>query len=391
MKILYVVDYYQPQFGYSEYFIPKILSEMGHTVWILTSNYYYPFPDYETTSGRLLGPRKQESGIFRQGRIIVIKEELKAEIFTRAVISHHERYVRFFKPDLVIVNKSAGYNVLRIAQLKKRYGYKLLSYDAHLPSGFLAVGNLYLKEVFYFLFRLFFARMLNKQVDTFVAVQEGTVEIMTKYYGQKNVIHIPLGTDTDTFYFSPKKREEIRTELKLTKDDFLIVYSGKVITTKGVDILFEAFNKLKMRYANMHLLIVGTGKKEYLDYCFSKVDSSAKKHISVVGFKNNNELYAYYSASEVGVWPLEESTSMNDIAACGRPFIANDTVGVSVRFSNNNAYKYRKGDANHLASVIEKLYLHPKLREEMGHNGYELIRTKLSWRVIVEKYLSYVV
>ncbi len=390
MRILYVVDYYQPQFGYSEYYIPKILSQMGHQVSILTSNYYYPFPNYKNTSGKLLGEREQTPGFFRQDKILVIKEKLITEIFTRAIIGNHEIYARILKPQLVIVNKSSGYNLIRMAQLKNRYKYKLLSYDAHLPSGFYAVGNIFLKEIFYFIFRLFFSNMLNKRVDKFVAVQEGTIEIMEKYYGQKAPIHIPLGTDTKNFYFNAAERNKIRKSLSINPNDFVIVYSGKVIETKGVSILFAAFEILCEQHKDIHLLIIGDGTSKYTKSCFDLVNKKHHSKIHMVGFKNNNELYKYYSASELGVWPLEESTSMNDIAACGRPFIANDSVGVEVRFSNNNASKYKKGDSIDLARIIEDLYTHPKKLHKMGENGLDLIKKKLSWEVIVKEYLSYV-
>ncbi|MEI6774006.1 MAG: hypothetical protein WCL18_04295 [bacterium] len=51
----------------------------------------------------------------------------------------------------------------------------------------------------------------------------------------------------------------------------------------------------------------------------------ASKYI-YVDFVKNTELYAYYSASDIGVWPLQESVSMVEGAACNVPFIANDKI-----------------------------------------------------------------
>jgi len=389
MNILYVVDYYQPQLGYSEYYIPKELSRLGHTVWILTSNYFYPFPDYDNTSGKLLGPRKQKAEITNQDDIIVIKEEMKAEIFTRSIFAHHEKYLQLLQPDLVMVNKSSGFNVIRMAQLKKKYGYKLISYDAHLPSGFYASGNLFLKKVFYFLFRLFFARLLNTQVDKFAAVQEKTREIMEQFYGQKNIVHIPLGTDTQIFKYSEKEKKACKKKYKIPSHNFVIGYSGKLIETKGIDILFASFNELSQKYKDISLLLIGNGTEEYLQKCYEKVEEKYHKNIIVVGFQNNKNLYKYYSAFDVGVWPLEESTSMNDVAACGIPFIANNQIGARVRLSNNNALTYKKGNVKDLSKKIEYLYRNREKSKLMGKNGFELIINKLSWKKIVEKYLTY--
>lgn len=389
MRILFVVDYYQPQLGYSEYFIPRELKRKGHKVKILTSNYYYPFPNYDETAGKILGPRAQKAGIFKIDGIEVIKEKLITEMFTRAIFRGHEKYIKQFKPKLVIVDKSAGYNAIRMAQLKKKYGYTLLSYDAHLPSGFYAVGNLYVKEVFYWVFRLLFARLLNEQTDTFIAVQEDTKIIMERYYGQMNSVHIPLGTDTDRFSFDKEAGRKVRKELGISPKDFVVIYTGKIIKTKGVKLLFKALASLWSKYANIQLMLVGNGNEEYVAECFKQVPSMYHSRIHVLGFKDNKQLYKYYSAANVGVWPLEESTAMNDAAACQLPFIANDKIGARIRLSNNNALLYKQGNVADLAKKIKFLYQNPKEAKAMGKRGRALIDSKLSWSKVVDEYLSY--
>ncbi len=389
MKILYVVDYFQPQLGYCEYFIPKQLRDLDHEVSILTSNYFYPFPNYLETAGKLLGNRKQECGIFDFEGMTLIKQKLRAELFTRAIFFGHEEVLEKIRPDLVIVNKSAGFNVIRMAQLKKKFGYRLLSHDAHLPSGFFAVGNIALKNFFYYLFRKLFANLLNKEVDFFIAVQEDTEIIMRKYYGLKNIVHIPLGTDTKRFTFDKRSKEMIRKENKINLTDFVIIYTGKIIATKGIHILFDAFQKLIVNHSSIHLLIIGAGPNDYLETCFLHVDKQYHKNIHILGFKENKELYKYYSAADIGVWPLEESTAMNDCMACGVPFIANDEVGVKVRLSNNNALLYKKNNSTDLVSKIELLIINKKKLEFLKRNSLNLVKNKLSWLAVVKEYLRY--
>lgn len=63
MKILYFVDYYQPQLGYSEYFLPKEWDEAGHVRLKLSSE------------SRMLDAKKQ---FLRQllGFFLKLKKEL---------------------------------------------------------------------------------------------------------------------------------------------------------------------------------------------------------------------------------------------------------------------------------------------------------------------------
>ena len=62
MKILHIINYFQPQLGYQEYFLAKEQVKMGHKVYVVTSNLYFPFPNYEQTFQNILGPRKFNPG-----------------------------------------------------------------------------------------------------------------------------------------------------------------------------------------------------------------------------------------------------------------------------------------------------------------------------------------
>lgn len=389
MKILYSVDYYQPQLGYSEYFIPRQLQKLGHEVIIFTSNYYFPFPKYDETAGKLLGERQQKPGKSRKNGITIIKQPMKYEVFTRAIFDGHEEIVKEFQPDLVMVNKIPGYNCIRFAQLKKKYGYKLLAYDAHLPSGFYAEGNILAKYFFYAAFQVLFARLLQQNVDTFIAVQEETEVIIRQFYGiQKKIVHIPLGTDTDLFSYSASDRAAVRKKYKLSSKNIVVIYTGKIIEEKGVSLLFEAANRLFPDHPQLRLLLVGAGSEEYIHLCHSKLQPEFSDRVIWTGFQKNEKLPALYSASDIGVWPLQESTAMNDAAACNLPFIANDEIGARARLANKNAFLYKKGNSKDLAKKIEKLILNPVERKAMGKRGRKLMVDKLSWKSVVDEYLK---
>ncbi len=388
MKILYMVDYYQPQIGYNEYYLPSEWSKLGHEVTILTSDHYYPFPNYADTAGKLLGSRRQKPGTFKQDKITVIKQPMQFEIFTRAVFGGHESVINKIRPDIVIVNKSSSYNSFQAARLKSKYQYKLITYDAHLMSGYNAVGNIAFKDFVYWLYRLIVSRYMNNRVDKYIAVQEGTVDVMTNLYGQSPVLHIPLGTDPDRFRYDGTARRIIRKKYQIPMSASVGIYTGKIIPTKGVSILYEAFGRLAKNNPKLHLLIVGSGGDDYIKQCESLVDTVYLNRIHLIGFKETKELYKFYSASDFGIWPLEESTSMNDAAACEIPFIANNEVGVKQRFKNNNALKYLRGDSSDLADKMQFLINNPKESKNMGKRGRNLILSELSWNMIANKYLD---
>ncbi len=389
MKILYIVDYYQPEIGYGSYYIPKELAKIGHSVTILTSNFYYPFPDYQETAGKILGQRRVAEGVNVKEGVRILRSKLWFEIFTRAFFGGHLTALKLCKPDLVIVDKTAGYSQVVMSVLKYIYGYRLVSVDAHLPSGFVAEGNLVAKEVFYWIFRFLFSGLVNRNVDKFIAVQEKTVHIMKKYYGVTGkIVHIPLGTDTETFSFNRNQRLKIRKKYGFSESEFVVIYTGKIIKEKGVDILFEAMEILINKSRKVRLMLVGGGSDDYLKLCYSRIANTHRNKVVEVGFVKAADLSKYYSASDLAVWPLQESMSMNDAASCGLPFIANNTMGAKFRIKNNNALLYDKGNCRDLAKKIDYLYQHRKIAKEMGARGKSLMDSELSWTRVASEYIK---
>ena len=55
MKIVHLTSYFQPQLGYQEYFLAREHIKLGHDVWVVTSDRYFPFPDYDKTVKNILG------------------------------------------------------------------------------------------------------------------------------------------------------------------------------------------------------------------------------------------------------------------------------------------------------------------------------------------------
>src|SRR2546430_6066479 len=57
MRILHVSSWFQPELGYSEYHLPTAQQRLGHIVAVLTSDRFFPFPNYDATVGPVLGAR----------------------------------------------------------------------------------------------------------------------------------------------------------------------------------------------------------------------------------------------------------------------------------------------------------------------------------------------
>ncbi len=71
----------------------------------------------------------------------------------------------------------------------------------------------------------------------------------------------------DTSYFDPQLNDvselaQLRNRLKISCDDFVFVFVGRIVGDKGINELIVAFRKILEEYQNVQLLLVGNLEKE---------------------------------------------------------------------------------------------------------------------------------
>lgn len=83
-----------------------------------------------------------------------------------------------------------------------------------------------------------------------------------KYRVDRNVYIVPTGIEVEKFYLENNKKLDIlkkREELGLKKDDFVILFVGRVASEKNVELLLTSMKYIVNNCPNAKLLIVGDG------------------------------------------------------------------------------------------------------------------------------------
>jgi alpha-1,6-mannosyltransferase len=101
-----------------------------------------------------------------------------------------------------------------------------------------------------------YARALYERLDARVAISGSVAEALRRR-GMRDVRHISLGVDLDTF--SPAKRDPlIRERFGVGDDDWLLIYAGRLDVERRPDILVEMMNRLPPAM-NAKLIVLGAG------------------------------------------------------------------------------------------------------------------------------------
>lgn len=168
--------------------------------------------------------------------------------------------------------------------------------------------------------------------------------------------------------------ERRKSEFGFNSDDFVVVFSGRVVKEKGVGELIDAIDKIEI--SNVKLLIIGSPffanseDTEYWEAIQLKV-SRLRGRVVMTGYIPNNELSVYFAMSSLCVVPSvwEEPVALVPLEAMtyGLPVIVTDSGGM-VEYQKDNCITIVKREpdlVDNLRVAIVNLYTNESNRHRM--------------------------
>lgn len=383
LRIVHVVDFLMPAIGYQEFLLPKWNAIHGHETYILCSDRYASNPNYEQHWAPVLGPR-----LCGRGKKIVegvIVERLKTwEFIRRPWLFGLSERVRQIDPDIVWIHGTSSPSAFRMALLCERIEKPLLM-DNH--QCFIAARGGLSGKIYYFLLQTMSRRLLANRVQSFIGVAQECCDFMIQR--QKlpagRVTLLPLGVDTNIFRRLPELKKKTRKELNLPDNALVVLQTGKLDHTRRPDWLAKAMAPLMREHQNLWLVYVGGISKfdlENLKVIFIK--AGVEKRIIFHSFVPQKELVGLFNASDICVYPDSSSLSCFEAAACECVVILNDLPASRERADTGVGLSYRRGDVEHLQSLLRKLLNDSSQRVVLGrgardyvlrHHSYDHIAT----------------
>lgn len=384
MKIMILVEWFSEKMGYAENYLPVALGKLGHEVHAVTTDFqvYGTTHDYDEIYLRHLGPKQVEKGIFKKE---VFTLHRNPHEFTNGLlgIADLENKIEVIRPDIVYCFEILGPDYERAIHLMDKYKYKLFAESRIHLSVFNKPKTLVEKVKFFK--QAVKGRTLSKHVSLFYPVAPDVLKVITTYYGipKRKCQIASLAVDTDLFCksVSSEQSKAFRKKHGYSDEEIVCLYTGRFTDSKGPLILAQAIDYLhEIGETRFKGLFVGQGDLSY------ETGISNLKGCTIHPFVQANELPSFYQSFDIGVWPLQESTSQLDAASCGMPIIINNRVEDSFR-TEGNGLKYRDGDYKDLAIQILSLESKEK-RKQMGDLGNKKILAKYSWEFLAKSKLQ---
>lgn len=219
----------------------------------------------------------------------------------------------------------------------------------------------------------------DQTYEKFFGVSQFVVDRFKKTSNISKCFTVKNGIDINKFNkkLSSNEKIKIKNKFGFAKDDFVVVYCGRLIEQKGVLELVKAVKSIKND--GIKLMIVGSinfGKKqksEYLSILNEEIKSSNGK-VVLTGYIPNNEMFKYYKSADICVVP----SLWNDAAplvvieamSCGVPLIVSKTGGVPEYASVDTIIiPYSRDFVAKIAAAITSVSFDMELLKKMSTSG----------------------
>ncbi|TGV03935.1 glycosyltransferase family 4 protein [Flavivirga rizhaonensis] len=149
--------------------------------------------------------------------------------------------------------------------------------------------------------------------------------IMKSNFTNKNKLKVIANGSSngiDTSYFDPvifdneEKKLEFRTNLGISKDDFVFVFIGRLVSDKGMNELMLAYNMISKEHKNIKLLLVGTYENE-LDPLSPKSMEIIKNNKNIISTGWVNDVRPYFAISNTLAFPSYREGFPNVVMQAG--------------------------------------------------------------------------
>ncbi len=224
----------------------------------------------------------------------------------------------------------------------------------------------------------YFEKRVLTHVDKIIVPAKWLADLLVNYYDVKaEKIRIIKNSINSRYCTSLSKRRRLNTARALR-----IITISRLVQTKRVDLILEAFKKISLLYPKADLWIVGDGQeKANLERLTLKLGIISKvkwfgviSHEQVLKLLGNADIMLLNSIYEGLPHTVIEAM------ACKTVVIATSTKGTREIITNGfNGILIPINDVNALVEKVTVLVKHKGFRERLTDNGFKLVQENFTW------------
>jgi 1,2-diacylglycerol 3-alpha-glucosyltransferase len=356
MKIVHLClgCFYIDNYSYQENMLPKFHKKMGHDVSIIAS--LLSFDEY----GKACYLPK-ETKYLNEHDIQVTRIDYKTKFhkinkFFR-IFNNTYQLIDQEEPDILFIHGPQFADIKQVVKYLKKNPHVKVYVDNHADFSNSAT-NWLSKNVLHKIIWKHYAKSIEPFASKIYGVLPARTDFLRSMYDlpKEKIEFLPMGADDERLKW--EEREETKTYIRekynIHKDDTLILTGGKIDLAKTQTLLL--MKAVKNLPSNVKLLIFGSIVPEMKEKVLENCDGIQVQHI---GWINSDDVYSYFHASDLGVFPGRHSVIWEQAVGSGLPCI----------------FKYWEG-TTHVDLGGNCLFLHEDSEEEIFYLLNSLIKDK---------------
>jgi glycosyltransferase involved in cell wall biosynthesis len=244
-------------------------------------------------------------------------------------------------------------------------------------TGYPKAGDI--KEWFYkILTRIFIGFFTRKASAVRIINQNQTTKFLLKSGVNKNKIKYAPAFYIDFEIFKPR----------VTEKKYDIVFSGRLVKNKGINLLLEAIKNIKTQIPNIKLAVTGSGPLENKIKNYIKMNK-LEDNVDFIGWvKNIEELAEVYNQSKIMIMPSFNEGGPRvtlEAMACRVPIITS-RVGIMLDIIDDGKNGvFIEWNANDISNKVMSLLGDNELRSKIAENGYRAVQ-QFERKKVIENY-----
>ncbi|MDB9313262.1 hormogonium polysaccharide biosynthesis glycosyltransferase HpsO [Spirulina sp. CS-785/01] len=337
---------------------------------------------------RIVEPQPRDEGNFRIVPIANFSENNQGLLtFGWEIV----KLLREFKPQIIQVEqgaKSVGYAELitlnKLLNLQAKncfFTWWNIDYKNKLPITWLEAYNL-------------------NHTHGLVSGNQDGVDILRNHGYQGKAIVLPqLGVDETLF--NPQPQPQLREQLGLNPDEFVVGFVGRFVEEKGILTLIKALAKLTDK--SWKFLLLGRGELE------SKIRQTAQEakisdRLLFIESVPHDQVPHYINLMNVLVLPSETTYKVKTLTAvgwkeqfghviieamaCQVPVIGSDS-GEIPNVIGDSGLIFPEGNIDALKETLTRLIDNPDLAQELGNKGYQRVMEKYTNHALAKEQFAF--
>lgn len=216
---------------------------------------------------------------------------------------------------------------------------------------------------------------LSYLTDTIICINQEDLDVISEKGASSTDYYLIPGIGVDSSRFYPLSNDEemvLRDQLKIDKNEFVMVYAAEFIERKNHRLIVDAIKILSTKINKFTVIFAGRGVllNEIKQYVAS---SNLDEYVEFAGFVSDVE--KYYQVCDVALSASkQEGLGINLVEAmmCGAPAVATvDRGHCTVVDHDINGILFPQNNAVALSDAIFKLYKNEKYRLDMATKAIE--------------------